>query len=47
MHPTIGEINLHTVDIRDFFSLEFLFYGFKNSVDINFRRKLDLIFAIA
>lgn len=44
MHPTVGEIYLHAVDIGNLFAGIALLYLLEDSVYIDFRSKLYLVF---
>ena len=45
MHPFVGKVYFHTVDIIDFFVLiDFLYFG-KDSIYINFRSQVYTVFS--
>ena len=47
MHPTVGKVDFHAVDIGDSLVLILLFDSGKDGVDIDVGRKLNLVFGNA
>ena len=43
MHPRVGEVDFHSVDVGDALGCEFLFYGPEYGIDVDIGCQLNFI----